>query len=169
MELDFDKRCQIEGDIRTIKHLLSLNPFYTISDIEIQRSILTRILICLRDLMYKSEHNAHSRVDFTEDVGINLEDKINDVTDLIKFMRDALCHEESSNRKLKEIRNFTLNLAIIKGKQNAFNFSGKIFGSDYEDDICFMMGSQKLYLNRHIVRAFNESVGYLQPLLNTKR
>ena len=94
MELDFDKRCQIEGDIRTIKHLLSLNPFYTISDIEIQRSILTRILICLRDLMYKSEHNAHSRVDFTEDVGINLEDKINDVTDLIKFMRDALCHEE---------------------------------------------------------------------------
>ena len=169
MKLDFNSKCQIEGDIKTIEHLLSLNPFCTINDIEIQKAILTRILICLRDLLYKTEHLANNRINFIDDVKIDKQQKISDVTDLIKFMRDALCHEESKNHNSKDFIGLTLNLGIIRGKCSILQSPTKSFGTDYEDDICFITGSQKLYLNRHIIRAFNESKTNLLPLLNTRR
>ncbi|MFQ5431942.1 MAG: hypothetical protein ACE5EN_05500 [Nitrospinota bacterium] len=37
--------------------------------------------------------------------------------------------------------------------------------SDYNDDTCFFFGAQKIYLKRHIVRAFEESKSKLLPLL----
>ena len=37
-------------------------------------------------------------------------------------------------------------------------------GSDYDDDVCFWFGTNKLYLKRHILRAFEEAKRNLIPL-----
>jgi len=37
--------------------------------------------------------------------------------------------------------------------------------SDYTDDICFFFGVEKIYLRRHVLRAFEETKRQLVPLL----
>ena len=57
----------------------------------------------------------------------------------------------------------TFNVVFGKGcllKINDFEQS-----SAYPDDICFFFGSQGIYLNRHVVLAFNDAKAHLLPLV----
>jgi hypothetical protein len=62
-----------------------------------RHSALVDVLICLRDLMAKTERYS-SRVAFTDDVVIT--PRVRDVSDTIKAVRDALCHLDSPNHDL---------------------------------------------------------------------
>ena len=58
---------------------------------------------------------------------------------------------------------------VVFGKGISMNINGKDFCSDYEDDTCFFFGEQKLYLKRHIIRAFEEAKNYLSNLLEENK
>jgi hypothetical protein len=104
-----------------------------------------------------------SRIDFDDDVVKT--DEIEDVTDLIKYVRDALCHLDSDNHYL-ETGNIKASYNIAYGKVNLLSIGEFKQISDYEDDVCFFFGSQKIYLKRHIVKAFEIAKDKLLPLLN---
>lgn len=162
MDIDFFTKGDIESDIKTIEKLLETEIFLpnNISH-PLCKSAFIEMLICLRDLMYKAERYS-TRINFTDDV-VQTE-KVTDVTDLIKFVRDALCHPDIPNHYLiKDKIKATYNVA--HGKCNLISIGDIIISSDYDDDICFFFGEEKIYFKRHILRAFNEAKKKLLPLV----
>ena len=160
--MDINEQIQISKDIENIEYLLKLKPFENISDSYILWSIFTKIMIDLRDLVYKSEKHS-KRISFSDD--IITDSSIKDITDLITYVRNALCHITSPNHKLNSNCVFSYN--IFKGKiPNGVCIENIKLNSDYEDDICVFFGSHKIYYHRHIIRAFNECKKNLIPLLN---
>ena len=93
-------------------------------------------------------------VNFDDDV--MKDNKIHDVYDLVKFIRNAMCHIDSQNHSDEEC-NARITYNVIYGKGVFLVLGGKEFPSDYEDDVCFFFGSQKLYLRRHLIRAYKEA------------
>lgn len=162
MELDFFTKTDIKSDIERIQVLLQTEIFLPANiNHPLCKSAFIELLICLRDLMYKAEKYS-SRISFDDDVIKS--DKISDVTDLIKFVRDALCHPDIPHHYLvKNQIKATFNIAY--GKCNFMSFGDITIKSDYEDDICFFFGEQKIYFKRHILRAFEEAQQKLSPLL----
>jgi len=124
------------------------------------------LIIKLRDLTCKSE-KLGKRINFKEDVVMlkdgNGKEIVKDITDAIKYVRDAACHINSLNHILNKNIVFTFNIAY--GKINLLSMPGISLASDYDDDICFFYGEQKLYLNRHIMRAYEEASSFLQSLM----
>ncbi len=54
---------------------------------------------------------------------------------------------------------------VATGKCNLAKIGDLELKSEYEDDIAVFYGKNRLYFNRHIVRAFKEAKVQLQPLL----
>ena len=132
-------KADIGEDIRTIDRLLQHGIFAPANtEHPLFRAAFIQMLIALRDLMYKAEKHA-SRIAFTDDVKII--DEVHDVTDLIKYVRNALCHPDSDNHYLEN--------GNIKSTFNVVFF-----------------GSQRIFLRRHILRAYDEAKGKLLPLLS---
>lgn len=160
MTLNFNIKSQILDDINTIEALIS-SDFFNITNPYVQNACFTKLMICLRDLIYKN-NKLSNPIDFCDDVII--EPDVKNVSQLIKFIRDALCHQDSENHLFGH--NIYLSYSVFFGKiPNAMNIEGKIIGSDYEDDICIIFGTQKIYYKRHIIRAFNECKKNLTPIL----
>ncbi len=162
MDLDFFTKEDIKDDISRIQELLQTEIFLP-SNINhpLCKSAFIELLICLRDLMYKTERYA-TRINFKDDV--TKTDKVSDVTDLIKFVRDALCHPDIPNHYV-EAGNFKATYNIAFGKCCIIKTNTIEIKSDYDDDICFFFGIQKIYFKRHILRAFEEAKEKLLPLL----
>jgi len=115
-------------DIRSVK---SIEQYYYFS-------IITEILIHMRDLLFKLDA-LNNRIAFTNFVEPQPDKEILDITDLVKYFRDAACHNESKNR-----RNY-------KG----YLFAGNVFANyDFEGEITLLMGDSKLYVKRHLVRLY---------------
>lgn len=125
------------------------------------RSALAELLILVRDLLAKTKLYAEP-VTFMDDV--NITGKVNNVSEAIKFIRDAICHVDSDNHNHEEC-DARLSYNIAYGKCNLMKIGEVEIKSDYDDDVCFFFGSQKLYLNRHIIRAYNEAKIKLLPLV----
>ncbi|HSF08397.1 MAG TPA: hypothetical protein VLA60_03225, partial [Nitrospirales bacterium] len=89
---------------------------------------------------------------------------VKNISDAVKFVRDAICHVDSDNRNYEEC-NARLSYNIAYGKSNLAKIGDVEIRSDFEDDVCFFFGSQKLYLRRHIRRAYEEAKGKLLPLV----
>lgn len=153
-------KCDVENSIEELDRMLKIDIF---SEEEIKnenpllKAVFTYILILLRDLLHKTNNYGCLKVNFNEDVKIDGD--IKDVCDLIKFMRDAMCHIDSDNHYLeKDIAK--AELIILFGKKDFCTYSAKDeiieVRSLYADDVCFFLGKQKIYLHRHIIRAFNE-------------
>ena len=162
MAIDFFTECDIKSDIETIEKIIQTDIFMPNNIRNVfMKSAFIEVLICLRDLMYKTERLS-SRINFTDDVVIT--NDVQDVSDLIKYVRDALCHIESQNHFISNTKvKATFNIAY--GKCNIMQIGNISISSDYDDDICFCFGEQKVYLNRHILRAFNEAKKKLLPLI----
>lgn len=162
MEIDSFSKSEIESSLNRIDAILGANIF----DIEnkkhpLVKSAFIELLICLCDLMHKAEKFA-SRISFDEDV-IKTEN-INDITDVVEYVRDALCHRDSENHYL-EAGDKKAPFNIIYGKGSVLTLFGYVQESYYSDDVCFFYGSQKIYLHRHILPAVEEARSKLLPVL----
>ena len=161
--MGFFTKSDIESSVRRIDDLLGCGIFQPANSHNVLfRAAFIEILIALRDLMYKSQKYA-SRISFDNDV--KKTDKIKDVSDLIKYVRDALCHPDSDNLYI-EPGNIKSSFNVAFGKVNLMKMGDFEQASKYNDDICFFFGSQGIYLKRHIIRAFEEAKDKLLPLIN---
>ena len=120
------------------------------------------LMICMRDLMHKTEKYAQ-KIDFNDDILTN--NYVNDVSDTIRAVRDACCHIDSFKRNFDESGNRgAYNVAY--GKCNFMKIGELELNSDYEDDIAVFYGANRLYFKRHIIRAFEESKTLLAEKMN---
>lgn len=163
-EINFFIKGDIEDSIKRIEKILNTGIFtpQNIGNVFV-KSAFIETLICLRDLMAKCEKFA-SRISFNDDVFIT--EKVNDVTDLIKYIRDALCHLDSNNHFLPDT-NIKATYNVLFGQGVGISIDGvNIASSNYDDDVCFCFGEQKIYLERHIIRSFKEAKSKLLPLIS---
>lgn len=162
MEIKDYQDCQL--NIMRITELINCEIFNqeNIGNI-LQMSAFIDLMICLRDLMHKTEKYAQ-RIDFKDDILVN--DYVKDVTDAITAIRDACCHVDSPKRIYGENKGRgAYNVAY--GKSILMRIGDLELKSDYEDDIAFFYGSNRLYLKRHIIRAFEEAKNLLKGHLYT--
>jgi hypothetical protein len=92
-----------------------------------------------------------NRLTFTDDVIIQEDQKIFDITDLISNFRDGYCHIDTYRKKH---RNKAYSFIELRGN-NKLQFDSTIAGK-YEDDIAYVLGGNLLYLKRHIERVYSE-------------
>ena len=127
----------------------------------LQQSAFIELMICMRDLMYKAEKYAE-RISFVDDVLQN--NYVKDVTGAITAVRDACCHIDSFKQLFDERGNRgAFNVAY--GKCNFMKIGDLELNSEYEDDVAIFYGANRLYLKRHIGRAFQEAQAKLAPHL----
>lgn len=163
-DIDFFTAGDILQDVDRIDKILRSNIF---SDKNahhpLVKSAFTELMICANDLTHKAIKYG-SRVSFTDDVVVT--PNIPDVTALIKFIRDAMCHIHIYNHFVVPDL-IKASFFVMYGKGTHVPFvpdHGIVLVSDYEDDICFFFGLHKIYLRRHIVRATDEACQQLFPL-----
>ncbi|WP_040460894.1 hypothetical protein [Vreelandella stevensii] len=161
--MDFFDKSDIQGSLRRIEELLDCGIFDPENSPHVlMRAAFIELLISLRDLMYKTEKYS-SRIAFTDDVPVG--GRINDVSDLIKYVRDALCHPDSDNHYIEQ-GNMKAIFNVAFGRAKLLKIGDFEQESLYDDDICFFFGSKGIYLRRHIIRAFEEAKGKLEPIVN---
>jgi hypothetical protein len=161
MCIDSFAKDEIMEDIQRIEELLNSEIFLPKNSGNIfVRSAFIDMLVCLRDLISKSEKYS-SRIDFDDD--IIKTDKIKNISDTIRYIRDAVCHLHVNRYSNK--RNVRASYNIIYGKGSLMKVGGFAQYSNYKDDVCFFFGEQKVYLRRHIIKAFEEAKKNLLPLM----
>lgn len=154
MAIDPRDKQDIITDTYRIGEILKTNIFspenqqHTLS-----QSAFIEVIILLRDLIQKAK-KYNLKISFKDDVLIT--DKVQDVSDLIAFIRNAACHIESDKNDVDQSNN-RIRFCVAYGKCRFAEINDVVIASDYEDDICFFFGEQKIYLRRHIIRAFNEA------------
>ena len=152
--MDIHDRQDCESNIRRIGELLESGIFDSNNAGHLlQQSAFIDLMICMRDLMHKSEKYA-TRIDFTDDVMTNT--YVKDVTDAITAVRDACCHIDSFKKLFDDQGNRGAYM-VAYGKCNLAKINDLELKSDYEDDMAVFYGANRLYFKRHIVRAFNEA------------
>ena len=160
--MNFQSEVECQSSMMKIDLLLNCGIFDSAnSDNILQSAAFTELVICLRDLLCKAAKFAR-RVSFTDDILTN--DYVRDVTDAVTAVRDACCHIDSYKRIFDDHENRGAFL-VIYGKRTALNFGDFEVNSEYEDDTAIYYGKNRLYFNRHIVRAFSEAKSLLEPLL----
>lgn len=165
MDIDHFSKSEIEDSFRRIDAIIESNIFAPENDQHpLVRSAFIELLICLRDLMYKTEKYT-SRVTFDDDIVKNVK-KINDITDVIKYVRDALCHLDSDKHYLEK-GNIKATYNVIRGKGTLVKINDYEQTSEFSDDLCFFFGSQRIYLKRHIIRAIEEVKSKFLPILES--
>jgi len=169
-QIDFKTKTEIETDIDRITQILKCDIF---SQQNCRHPLLQaafiELIIRLRDLLYKCD-KFDGRVNFSDDVVYlkykdyyGKEKEVKDITDAVAYIRNAACHIESELNFLDPNIIFIFNVAY--GKHNIISTPKKNLTSDYGDDVRFFYGEQKLYLKRHIIRAFEESKKFLSQYL----
>ncbi len=163
MDIEFFSKEEIQESIRRIDELIKSGIFLPQnSDSPFVRSAFIETLVCLRDLMYKTEIYSE-RINFDDDIVKT--DKIKDVTDIIKYVRDALCHLDSDTHYVEK-GNIKASYNVAYRKTQLLKIGDFEQASAYNDDVCFFFGTHKIYLRRHIIRAFEEAKRKLLPLLS---
>lgn len=162
MAIDHFTKGEIQSDLQRIQAILACGIISPAgSENPLFQSALTELLIRVRDLLAKAEKHA-KRVSFADDV--TAKGNVRDVTDLIAFVRNAVCHIDSPNHDHDELQaRITFN--TVFGKACLAQIGETRIESNYPDDIAFFFGHQRLYLKRHLVRAYEEASALLSPLL----
>lgn len=158
-------REDIRSSIQEAHNLLSTRVIETGWPTEVFWSVVTRLTIVVADLVVKSQRFGDKPVDFLDDVIV--QDRVKNAGLLIRYMRDALCHVESSNHNLGD---GYFSFIVARGQTNPVTFTDadgtvRKYGSEYRDDIAFIFGSQRIYYRRHLLRAFTESTANLRNFL----
>ena len=126
------------------------------------QSAFIELMICLRDLLCKTEKHA-KRISFADDVLIN--SYVNDITDAVIAIRDACCHIHSGKRHFDDNKN-RFSFCVVSGKCTFAKIDDLELKSEYEDDIAFFYGKNRLYLKRNIIRSFVEAQTLIMPILH---
>ena len=162
MSIDHTAQAEILSDIQRVETVLGSGIFDAgRASHPLFPSALTEVLIRVRDLLAKAEKYAQ-RVSFTDDVTVK--GKVNDVTGLVAFVRDAVCHIDSGKHDHDEVQ-ARVSFNVVVGKACLAEINGVRIESEYGDDIAFFFGPQRLYLRRHLLRAYKEAEASLRPFL----
>jgi len=154
VETDFHTKADIDNDFRRLDEILNSNIFSTANARNpLFQSAFLETLVRTRDLMRKAEVLV-SRISFDDDV-IKTE-QVKDVTDLITYVRDAMCHPESDKHFL-EPRNIKFAFCVSFGKGTLAKIGDLEIKSEHADDTAFFFGPQRIYLKRHIIRCIGEA------------
>jgi hypothetical protein len=136
MEIDHLTRHEIRSDIERIRSVLDFGIFTPENTKHpLFPSALTELLVRLRDLLAKSEKFSQ-RVSFQDDVTIK--GKVNDVTGLVSFVRDALCHVDSGKHNHDEVQ-ARISFNVIFGKGRLAQLGTTSIESQYDDDGCVLL------------------------------
>jgi hypothetical protein len=151
--MDFIFKNEIADTLKRTRELIESRILWDRRDNLFRRSALIEVLILLNDLLTQSDKHFNKRIAFTDDVKITK--KVKDVTDLIRYFRNACCHEYSKNRK-------------INGNVLSYN---EFMQESKEDNgivinVGFNMGEYILSLKEHIERAFFEVESILIPYVS---
>ena len=129
-------------------YLNTIHPFYL--------SVLIEMLIILDDLLSKIKEI--NRVAFKDDVPQDVKlygDSKNDITDFVRYFRNAVCHINNDKRAVGDTIN-VISFCMSVGVGKLFETDEVHVGGKYEDDACLMMGDKQLYIKRHITRVYEE-------------
>ncbi|MFZ1218218.1 MAG: hypothetical protein WAO00_02940, partial [Chthoniobacterales bacterium] len=122
-------------------------------------SAITEVLINLRDLCWFAD-KAQARLAWSDDLSPNTLCK--DVTDLITFCRDGLCHSHTYHKYIDRDTEMVGIKNIVTGKNDpdlpGMRIGGIELRCEYDNEVALFIGKERLYLKRHIVRAFHELV-----------
>jgi len=154
---DFFTKTQLETDLYRVKGLINTGIFNAPILRDFQELVFTEIIIKLWDLTQKLSY-FKKRVDFKEDINEG------DITDLVRKIRYAVCHIDSGEHMLKNDQHIKFTFNIAFGKCNLASINGRAITSDYDDDICFFFGDNKIYFKRHIIKCIQEAEKKIQEL-----
>ena len=155
-------RQDCEGSIRRIAQLLDSGIFNSNNVGHVlQKSAFIDLMICMRDLMNKTETYS-TRIAFADDVLKSA--YVKDVTDAITAIRDACCHIDSFKKNFDENGNRG-EYMVAYGKCNLLKMGDFEAKGEYDDDAAIFYGRNRVYMKRHIIRAFQEAQAQLAPLL----
>ncbi len=135
--LEFD----ITTSISRIKNLIGTGIFKEHSNVFFNSAYI-EVLILLNNLLYHA-NDKKNRINFTDNIIIE-EKYIEDVTDLIRYFRNAACHIDAEQR--------------YNSHGGKLSFCLKTSPSETR----FIFGGKELYLNAHIIRAFDEVVRFFE-------
>lgn len=165
-DMDFFAAGDVYGDFMRIEEILGSDIFESSNATHhLVKSAFIEVVVCLRDLLSKIDQYGN-RIGFTDDVSVTSE--IQDVTDLVIFMRDAVCHSHIRNHWV--IPNMAKASFIAMYGKKTFTpfpfapYQNIVISSDYTDDVCFCFGLQKIYLKRHVRRVADLAKQQLLPL-----
>ncbi len=164
-QMDFSSQQECKGTIKRIRELIGCKIFESNNSKHIlYNSAFIELMICLRDLLEKAQIYAH-RLTFTDDVIPS--EYVRDIHGLVKAMRDGCCHIDSYTKPLgKPQHRGSFN--VMYGKGSLAKINDVELKSDYTDDIAFFHGTNRIYLKRHIIRAFEEAVTLLDPMIENE-
>lgn len=154
----FDFYCALQR----VKALLESRILWSINKELYINSVFTELLINMRDISFKSEKYLDHRLKFTNDIIQKDPQKIKDVTDLIKFFRDSVCHNESPNLT-SGIYKFSF--VKLMYKEKFINPKVTKLENIYIDDIAFIMGGEIIYLKRHLEKSFYDVYDKFTPYI----
>ena len=161
MTIEDQDDCQ--RTMRRIHQLLDCGIFKPANHQHIlMQSAFIDLMICMRDLLHKTAKYAQ-RVSFDDDILKN--DYVNDVTDAVTAIRDACCHINSFKQHF-DVPQHRGSFMVVNGAGALLQINDFRLSSDYKDDIAFFYGKNRLYFHRHIMRAFEEAVTKLEPMLD---
>lgn len=135
--------------ILQIQALLKANIFRDEHFTVFHEPVFISIILKLNHILQKYSQTGN-RINFNDDIYSG------DITDVVKKLRDAICHLESGENMVNETLKFVFNR--VAGKCTGFKIGDFVAKSDYEDDIAFFYGEYRIYLIRHIERVIRESV-----------
>lgn len=117
-----------------------------------QLAAFTLLLINFSDLLQRIS-KSDARVSFDDETA-----PCKDITELMLRMRNAACHSSSE----KELDPRTTITFGIMHPHTSQTFGGMgVMGNPHSDDLAFYIGKYRVYLNRHLVRAYNEAIDAL--------
>lgn len=155
---DFFYKSHIRGSIGRISEIIDSGIFHRQNVQHVLfKSAIIEVIITLHELLQMAA-NEGKCVDFSDDIDRAL--KINDITDLISKIRNAICHLHSKNNNLSDGVYFNFNTQVGVGIFGVIN--GVEIKSDY-DDIRVYYGPYGLYISRQLIRAFTDVVSKLTP------
>jgi len=153
---------EIDSTLIRLRNIMRLNflenpeninsPFYN--------SVIIEALIHLNFLLQQAlKPEISIPINFTDDIpeyqnANRRKENYYDITTLIRFFRDAACHNITSKRQTRD-ESQTISFVYQTGKTGKKN-SGIKHLCKYDDDIALLMGDHVLYIRRHLTRAYDE-------------
>lgn len=147
---NFFIKTQISSNINDVENLLSTGVFSAVILRPFQEPVFVSIILKLDDLLQKLRILGE-RVSFTDDVISG------DITDLVNNIRNAICHLNSPENILDKENQIKFVFNIAVGRVNLMQIGKTMVKSDYDDDIAFFFGENRIYLKRHIVKILEEA------------
>ncbi|UFH54865.1 hypothetical protein [Spirosoma sp. KNUC1025] len=119
-------------------------------------------VICAISDLVRQASLAGKRIDFTQDV--NIDDEGQDITSLLDSMRRSAYIVRSSMPSQLNLTILSPNLNHFYGAGAGHFSNGLLFACEYDNEMAFFIGRDRVFFYRHLMRAFMEARYYLLSL-----